>query len=130
MVGLHIEDIVGIGFQCGSCQKCERCTNGEENICFGIGRKMTCAYGNKGGFANKWRGDSRLCFKIPPGLDLKYVGPLMCGGLTVYSPIRKWTKPGCRVGVVGIGGLGHMAIKFSKAKGCEVTAFSRSEAKV
>ena len=90
----------------------------------------TCTGGNQGGISNKWRGDSRFCFKVPTGLDIKYVGPLMCGGVTVYSHLKRCAKPGHRVGVLVIGGLGHLAIKFAKAKGCSVTAFSRSGAKV
>ena len=61
---------------------------------------------------------------------MKTVGPLMCAGITVYSPLKKWSKPGCNVGVLGIGGLGHLAIKFAKAMGFTVTAFSRTSAKV
>ena len=129
MTSCGVGDMVGIGWQKGSCQTCDFCSKGEENVCI-TDRVLTCARGSQGGFADKWRGDSRFCFKIPAKLDLKYAGPLMCGGITVYSPIKKWTKPGHRVGVLGIGGLGHMAIKFAKAKGCQVTAFSRSETKV
>ena len=90
----------------------------------------TALWGAKGGFSNKWRGDSRFCFKVPTGLPPEYVGPLMCGGITVFSPLKKFAKPGQSVGVLGIGGLGHMAIKFAKAKGCKVTAFSRGDTKV
>ena len=90
----------------------------------------TCTLGAQGGFSDKWAGDSKFCFKIPDGLPLKYVGPLMCGGITVFSPMKRFVEPGMNVGVLGIGGLGHMAIKFAKAKGCRVTAFSRSDSKV
>lgn len=122
-----VGDMVAVGFQKASCQNCEWCNNGEENVC--PEKVDTCINGAEGGFADKWVGDSRLCFQIPEGLPQKYVGPLMCGGITVFSPIKKWAKPGNRVGVIGIGGLGHMAIKFAKAKGHKVTAFSRNDTK-
>ena len=123
-----VGNLVGVGWQKASCQNCEWCEKGEENMCAGnIG---TCTVGAQGGFSNKWCGDSRFCFKVPEGLPLKYVGPLMCGGITVFSPLKRWAKPGHHVGVLGIGGLGHMAIKFAKAKECGVTAFSRSDSKV
>ena len=123
-----IGDIVGVGWQKESCHNCEWCEKGEENLC--SQNKGTCTLGSQGGFSNKWCGDSEFCFKVPEGLPLKFVGPLMCGGITVFSPLKRWAKPGHNVGVIGIGGLGHMAIKFAKAKGCKVTAFSRSNAKV
>ena len=125
---LSIGDVVGVGWQRSACNKCRWCLKGEENLC--DGKQSTCARGGKGGFADKFRGDSRLCYKMPDGLDPKVVGPLMCAGITVYSPLRKWAKPGCNVGVLGIGGLGHLAIKFASAMGYTVTAFSRTEEKV
>lgn len=122
-----IGDIVGVGWQKEACHNCEWCKKGEENLC--SKNKGTCTLGAEGGFSNKWCGDSEFCFKVPEGLPLKFVGPLMCGGITVFSPLKRWAKPGDSTGVIGIGGLGHMAIKFAKAKGCKVTAFSRSNAK-
>ena len=125
---ISLGDVVGVGWVESSCHQCYLCLEGEENLC--SKRKLTCCRGGQGGFADKFRCDSRFCFKIPDGLDLKVVGPLMCAGITVYAPLRKYAKPGCTVGVLGIGGLGHLAIKFAKAMGFSVTAFSRSEAKV
>jgi len=124
---IKVGDTVGVGWQRLSCHNCEWCNKGEENLC--AGNKGTCTMGAQGGFADKWTGDSQFCFKVPEGLPLKFVGPLMCGGITVFSPFKKFAKSGQSVGVIGIGGLGHMAIKFAKAKGCRVTAFSRSNAK-
>jgi uncharacterized zinc-type alcohol dehydrogenase-like protein len=123
----NIGDMVGVGWQKASCQNCEWCGKGQENMC--PGNTGTCIMGAQGGFADTWKGDSRFCFQIPDGLPPQYVGPLMCGGLTVFSPIKKWSSPGNQIGVLGIGGLGHMAIKFAKAKGCTVTAFSRNDTK-
>ena len=125
---LSVGDVVGVGWQQSACHQCILCSKGEENVCFK--RQLTCCRGGQGGFADKFRGDSRMCFKIPDGLDLKFIGPLMCAGITVYAPLKRYAKPGCTVGVLGIGGLGHLAIKFAKAMGYSVTAFSRSEEKV
>ena len=128
VIDLCIGDVVGFGFLQTACYDCDWCFGGDEHLC--NSKKTTCSRGGQGGFANKFKGDSRACFKIPDGLDLKTVGPLMCAGITVYSPLKKWSKPGCNVGVLGIGGLGHLAIKFAKAMGFTVTAFSRTSAKV
>ena len=117
-----------MGWQRSSCHDCEWCNTGEENLCFQ--NCGTACFGAQGGFSDKWRGDSRFCFKVPKELPPQYVGPLMCGGITVFSPLKRFSKSGQSVGVLGIGGLGHMAIKFAKARGCKVTAFSRGDAKV
>jgi uncharacterized zinc-type alcohol dehydrogenase-like protein len=83
--------------------------------------------GRHGGYADLIRADSRFIFAIPEELDAAAVAPLLCGGITVYSPMRNFgVEPWSKVGVVGIGGLGHIAIKFARAFGCEVTAFSTS----
>ena len=91
----------------------------------------TCAGGHKGGFGKKlfihWK------YAIPlPGPDViapEYLGPLMCGGITAYKPIVDYSKPGDKCGVVGLGGIGCMAVMLLKARGCHVTVFSRTEAK-
>jgi uncharacterized zinc-type alcohol dehydrogenase-like protein len=127
VTNVKIGDNVGVGWQRISCHNCEWCNKGQENLC--AQNMGTCTLGAQGGFSDKWAGDSKFCFKIPDGLPLKYVGPLMCGGITVFSPMKRFVEPGMNVGVLGIGGLGHMAIKFAKAKGCRVTAFSRSDSK-
>lgn len=85
-----------------------------------------------GGFAKHWRGSSKFAVKIPSGLDPALAAPLCCGGLTVYAPLRRWgagTKRAPNVGVVGIGGLGHMAILIAKGMGAHVTAISRGTSK-
>ncbi|OCF78483.1 hypothetical protein I204_00423 [Kwoniella mangroviensis CBS 8886] len=85
---------------------------------------------SKGGFAKYWRGPSKFVIPIPSGLDLDIAGPLMCGGVTIYSPLERYNiGPGKKVGIVGVGGLGHMGIQFAKAMGAEVTAISRTESK-
>ncbi|MBM3791436.1 MAG: NAD(P)-dependent alcohol dehydrogenase [Acidobacteria bacterium] len=118
---------VGVGWQAGSCLQCEWCVRGEENLC--PGSAATCA-GRHGGFAEAVRIGARFVFPIPDGMDSAGAAPLLCGGITVYSPLRQLrVAPWSRVGVIGIGGLGHLAIKFAAAFGCEVTAFSSSSGK-
>ncbi len=119
-------DRVGIGWQAKSCNSCEWCLNGEENLCTEVFQSGT--WGNPhGGFAKAIRIDSRFAFPIPENLNSEDVGPLMCGGITVYAPLVNYNvKPSMKVGVIGIGGLGHLALKFVRAFGCEVTAFSSS----
>jgi len=124
---VSIGDIVAVGWQGASCQDCEWCGKLDENLC--AGNTPVAAAGNKGGFADKWRGDSRFTYIVPDGLEPKFVGPLLCGGITMWSPLVKHSSEGERVGILGIGGLGHMGIKFAKALGRKVTAFSRSDAK-
>jgi alcohol/geraniol dehydrogenase (NADP+) len=117
---------VGIGWQSASCMECEWCIKGEENFC--IRQEATCV-GRNGGYADKIRVDSRFAFPIPQSLSSEEAAPLLCGGITVYSPLRRYVTPPMKVGVIGIGGLGHLAIQFANAMGCEVTAFSTSPEK-
>jgi len=140
--GLAVGDIVGIGAQCDSCRECEWCKDHEEQFCpemtFSIStplgpyrRGAAAGRQAQGGFAKFWRGPSRFAIKVPEGLDPAAAAPLFCGGITVFSPLN-YNGAGTRakrVGVVGIGGLGHMAIMLAKAMGAEVTAISRGEAK-
>jgi uncharacterized zinc-type alcohol dehydrogenase-like protein len=118
---------IGIGWQRSSCSSCEFCLRGEENLC--SEQQATCL-GHYGGFAEAIRTDSRFVFAIPENLESENVGPLLCGGITVYSPLRRYgVNPAMKVGVIGIGGLGHLALQYARAFGCEVTAFSTSEDK-
>ena len=118
---------VGVGWQCGSCLECEWCQQGEETCC--ANQVWTCV-GRHGGFAEAVRVDSRFVFAIPDGLASANAAPLFCAGVTVYSPLRNLgIRPSSRVGVIGIGGLGHLALQFAHAMGCEVTAFSTSPGK-
>jgi uncharacterized zinc-type alcohol dehydrogenase-like protein len=121
---LHPGQRVGIGWQADSCGECEWCARGEENLCARAG--PTCV-GRPGGFAQSIRVNSHFAIPIPDELSSENTAPLLCGGITVYSPLRAHQLgPQHRVGVIGIGGLGHMALQFSRAFGCEVTAFSTS----
>jgi alcohol/geraniol dehydrogenase (NADP+) len=118
---------VGLGWQSNSCGECEWCTRGLENLC--AQSEATCVH-RHGGYANRVRGNVRFVVKIPDALASEQAAPLLCGGITVYSPMRDHAiNPSSRVGVVGIGGLGHLAIQFARVFGAEVTAFSTSAAK-
>ena len=121
---LQIGQIVGVGWTASSCNTCDECTSGNHNLCdSAVGMIM----GRHGGFADKVRAQATWAIPIPEGVDLKAVGPMFCGGITVFNPIlQNNISPLSNVGVVGIGGLGHMALAFLKAWGCEVTAFSTS----
>jgi uncharacterized zinc-type alcohol dehydrogenase-like protein len=124
---LKIGDRVGIGWQCGSCLTCELCCQGFENLC--KSSQPVCV-GRNGGFANGVRVDGRFAFLIPEALESENAAPLLCGGATVYSPFVEYhVKATDRVAIIGIGGLGHMAIQFANAMGCDVTAISHTRNK-
>jgi uncharacterized zinc-type alcohol dehydrogenase-like protein len=118
---------VGLGWQSNSCGGCEWCTRGLENLC--PQSEATCVH-RHGGYANRVRANSRFVVAIPDALPSEQAAPLLCAGITVYNPIRDHgINPSSRVGVVGIGGLGHLAIQFARVFGAQVTAFSTSTAK-
>ncbi len=118
---------VGIGWQSNSCGICEWCRQGDEHLC--AKAQPTCV-GRNGGYADRIRVNSRFAIPVPKVLESENVAPLLCGGITVYSPLRNHgVRPSSRVGVIGIGGLGHIGLQFAKAFGAEVTAFSTSKDK-
>jgi len=113
---------VGLGWYSHSCLHCEWCMSGNQNLCQTAEQTIV---GRFGGFADKVRAHQEWVIPLPAGLDPAKAGPLFCGGITVFNPIVQFdVKPTDRVGVIGIGGLGHMALKFLQAWGCDVTAFS------
>jgi alcohol/geraniol dehydrogenase (NADP+) len=115
---------VGVGWQRSACLECDLCRAGHENLC--LKQEATCV-GHMGGFARRIRIDGRFAFPVPPSLDAAAAAPLLCGGATVFAPLRRWgVKPGMQVGVIGIGGLGHLALRFLRAMGVETTAFTSS----
>ena len=128
---LKVGQRCGVGWQCGSCHSCEYCLRGDEQLCqAGNGVDCTCAGGNAGAFADYLRiKDAGFAFALPDALDAAATAPLLCGGQTVWTPLRQQTKAGDRVGVLGLGGLGTMAITFASKLGCEVTALSSSDSK-
>jgi uncharacterized zinc-type alcohol dehydrogenase-like protein len=118
---------VGLGWQSNSCGQCEWCTRGMENLCSTL--EATCVH-RHGGYASRVRANARFVFPIPKVMVSENAAPLLCGGITVYNPLRTAEiNPSSRVGIVGIGGLGHLAIQFARVFGAEVTAFSSSSAK-
>ena len=124
---LKVGDRVGVGWQADSCGICEWCRQGDEHLC--AKSQPTCV-GRNGGYADSVRVNWRFAIPVPETLESENVAPLLCGGITVYSPLRNYlARPSSRVGVVGIGGLGHIGLQFAKAFGCEVTAFSTSKDK-
>lgn len=122
-----IGDRVGIGWQADSCGACEWCRRGQESLC--PQAQPTCV-GRHGGFASAIRINARFAVRLPDALDSQTAAPLLCAGVTVYHPMRAHgVSPASRVAVIGIGGLGHLALQFARAFGAEVTAFSTSPAK-
>lgn len=124
--GLSVGQRVGIGWNCSSCMHCRPCMSGNQHLC---SQAQPTIAGHFGGFANTVRAHWAWTIPVPDGLNAADAGPLLCGGITVFNPIAMFATPKSRVGVIGIGGLGHMAVKFAKAYGCEVTAFTSSESK-
>lgn len=124
---LKVGQLVGVGWTAQSCLSCDECMSGHHQMC---NRAKPTIVGRFGGFADKIRCQAAWAIPIPEGVNLEAAGPLFCGGITVFSPLVQHNiSPLAHVGVVGIGGLGHMALSFLKAWGCEVTAFSTSPEK-
>jgi len=125
--GLQIGQRVGIGWNAGSCMHCHECLTGNNNLC---SKAEPTIVGHFGGFAERVRSHWAWAIPLPDTLDISSAGPLLCGGITVFAPLATFgVKPTDRVGVVGIGGLGHMALQFVNAWGCEVTAFTSNPSK-
>ena len=125
--GLKIGQRVGIGWTARSCNHCDACISGNQINCL-EGSLPTIM--NRGGFADKLRADWQWVIPLPESIDIASAGPLLCGGITVFKPLLLNTVTATsRVGVIGIGGLGHIAIQLLRAMGAEVTAFSSNPAK-
>lgn len=123
---LEVGDRVGLGWHSGYCMTCDQCLEGDHNLCSDA---QATIVGRHGGFADRVRAKAASVVKIPDALDARRAGPLLCGGITVFNPMVQFgLSPTERVAVVGIGGLGHLAIKFADAFGCHVTAMT-SESK-
>lgn len=118
---------VGVGPICSSCHHCNYCISARENLCPEL--QFTISGGNHGGFSSSVQVDGAFAFPIPDALSSRDAAPLLCAGLTVFSPLRDHISPGMNVGVIGIGGLGHLAIQFADKMGAQVTAFSSSPGK-
>jgi uncharacterized zinc-type alcohol dehydrogenase-like protein len=125
---LKVGDRVGLGWHSSYCNECNTCMEGDHNLC---GSAKGTIIGRHGGFADKVRAQAASVVALPDNISSASAGPLFCGGVTVYNPLVQFDiKPTAKVAVIGIGGLGHMALKFLNAWGCEVTAFTSSESKV
>ncbi len=123
---LSVGDRVGLGWHAGYCMVCDECLGGHHNLCADAAPTIA---GRHGGFADTVRAKSASVATIPSDLDAREAGPLLCGGMAVFNPLMQYDiSPTGSVGVIGIGGLGHLALKFAKAWGCRVTAFT-SESK-
>lgn len=131
-----VGDTVGVGVFVDSCRTCEQCLAGEEQYC---DNGMTATYNsmsrdgkelNHGGYSTHIVVDEKYVVRVPEGMDLAATAPLLCAGITTYSPLRYFgVKPGDSVAIVGLGGLGHIGMKFAKAMGARVTVLSHSESK-
>ncbi|MES2609661.1 MAG: NAD(P)-dependent alcohol dehydrogenase [Pseudomonadota bacterium] len=132
----QVGDAVGVGCMVDSCQHCKACAGGLEQYCEN-GNTLTYndvdrhdGMTTHGGYSERIVVSDRFVVKVPQGLDLAAAAPLLCAGITTWSPLRHWkVGPGSKVAVVGLGGLGHMALKLAKALGADVTLFSRSPGK-
>ena len=130
-----IGDIIGVGCLVDSCRHCSECKVGEEQFCDngytptynGVAGDGTPTFG---GYSARMTVDEHFVVRVPPELAPAAAAPLLCAGITTYSPLRHWkVGEGSKVGVIGLGGLGHLSVKFAAAMGAEVTVFSTSDAK-
>ena len=120
---LEVGQIVGVGWNSQSCMHCSPCLSGSQQRCHDL---VTTIAGH-GGFADSIRVQDIWAVPLPDGMDAASAGPLFCGGITVFAPFLDFDiKPTDRVGIIGIGGLGHLAVQFARAWGCDVTAFTTS----
>ncbi len=124
--GLENGQRVGVGWNSGSCMHCRQCMSGDHHLCPQV---QATIVGHRGGFATHIRSHWAWAIPLPEKLNFAEAGPLLCGGVTVFAPLMRYAKPTDRVGIIGVGGLGHMAVKFAAAYGCDVTAFTSSENK-
>ena len=124
---LRVGQVVGLGWNSGSCLHCHQCLTGNQNMCESLEQTIVNRHG---AFATRVRCDWTWATPIPDRVDIESAGPLLCGGITVFNPlVQCGVLPTHQVGVIGIGGLGHMALQFLNKWGCNVTAFTSSSAK-
>ncbi|WP_027351764.1 NAD(P)-dependent alcohol dehydrogenase [Halotalea alkalilenta] len=131
-----VGDHVAVGCMVDSCQECDQCHHGEEQLCREGNTGTYCGVdringeNTQGGYSKHLVVREEFCLRMPEGLDLSKAAPLLCAGITTYSPLRTWNVgPGSRVGVIGLGGLGHMAVKLAVGLGADVTVLSRTKDK-
>ena len=125
--GVEVGRRVGVGWHCGSCGHCEWCGRGLESLC---AQERATIVHHHGAWADSVRCDWKFAVPIPEAIESNVAGPLMCAGSTVFTPMARFgVKPTMKTAVVGVGGLGHLAVQFLAAFGCEVTAISSSHSK-
>ena len=117
---------VGVGWTASSCMHCRQCMSGNQHLC---SQAVFTIVGHQGGFASRVRAHWAWVIPLPEKAKPPDAGPLLCGGVTVFNPLVMFARPTSRVGILGIGGLGHLGVKFAAAYGCDVTAFTSSESK-
>ncbi|KAJ3965838.1 chaperonin 10-like protein [Lentinula raphanica] len=132
----RIGDRVGVGCMVNSCRQCQSCHDGEEQYC---SSNLVLTYNSKdskdgtitqGGFSQYIVVEQAFVLSVPESIPLDKAAPLMCAGITMYSPLNHWNVgPGKKVGIIGFGGLGHMGVKFAKALGSEIIVFSQTNSK-
>jgi alcohol/geraniol dehydrogenase (NADP+) len=115
--GPRVGQRVGVGWYSSSCMHCHQCMSGSHHLCPQV---QATIVGHRGGFATHIRAHWAWVIPLPEKLNFAEAGPLQCGGITVFAPLAMYAKPTDRVGIIGIGGLGHMAVKFAAAYGCDV----------
>ena len=132
----QVGDHVAVGCMVDSCMECDQCHRGEEQLCRQgmvgtyAGADRISGAPTQGGYSKHLVVREEFCLRMPEGLDLERAAPLLCAGITTWSPLRHWNiGPGSRVGVIGLGGLGHMAVKLAVGLGADVTVLSRSPSK-
>jgi uncharacterized zinc-type alcohol dehydrogenase-like protein len=113
---------VGVGWLANSCRSCAACLRGCENVCQQGYQGLIVGAHKKGGFATVLRVNNDFTYPIPEALSSAEAAPLLCAGITVYAPLKRWLHPGGRVAILGVGGLGHLAVQFAAAMGGVVTA--------
>jgi uncharacterized zinc-type alcohol dehydrogenase-like protein len=123
---LQVGQRVGVGWFSASDMHCRQCMSGNHHLC---PQAQATIIGHRGGFASHIRAHWAWTIPLPEKLNPADAGPLLCAGVTVFAPLAMYARPTDRVGVIGIGGLGHLAVKFAAAYGCDVTAFTASESK-
>ncbi|HUW77550.1 MAG TPA: NAD(P)-dependent alcohol dehydrogenase, partial [Candidatus Nanopelagicaceae bacterium] len=132
----RVGDVVGIGVFVNACRECENCRSGQDQYCLTgtvptyNGFELDGVTPTYGGYAKMIVADERYVLRIPASLPITGVSPLLCAGITLFSPLKHWNAgPDKNVGIIGLGGLGHLGVKFARALGAEVTVFSHSAKK-
>lgn len=126
---LQLGDLVGIGFIRDNCGKCFNCHTGNDNLCGQVGGEKLIPVPKFGGFATHVQAPAKWAFLLPPTIPENVAPPLLCAGITMFAPLKRYNQPGVECAIIGIGGLGHLGIMFASKMGMKTTAVSTSAAK-